>query len=170
MPRIHAIFDALKSRQLLLVTAESLTGGLIAKQITDIPGASDMFWGGFVTYSVQAKQQLLSVPKETVERFGVVSIETAKAMAEGALAIASASSGSRCYALAVTGLAGPSGGTEETPVGTVCIACAGNEHAPFCSCERVRFHGTRDAIREQTYTYALYMLSRELKVPAETRP
>ena len=80
MLHLQPILDTLKNRQLLLVTAESLTGGLIAKHITDVPGASAVFWGGFVTYSIQAKQRVLSVPNETIERFGVVSIETAKAI------------------------------------------------------------------------------------------
>lgn len=163
MLHIQTILDTLKSRRLLLVTAKSLTGGLIAKRITDVPGSSAVFWGGFVTYSVEAKQHLLSVPKATVEHFGVVSIETAKAMAEGALSIASAVSGSRCYALAVTGLAGPSGGTTKTPVGTVCIACAGNEVEQSLYCERVVFRGTRDEIRKQTYDHAIFMLAQELE-------
>lgn len=168
MLHLQSILDTLKNRQLLLVTAESLTGGLIAKHITDVPGASAVFWGGFVTYSIQAKQRVLSVPKETIERFGVVSIETAKAMAEGALSIASAASGTRCYALAVTGLAGPSGGTEDTPVGTVCIACAGNAAERSVYCERVVFCGTRDEIRGQTYTHAMQMLAQELEALSHT--
>ena len=160
---IHCIFDKLKRRQLFLVTAESLTGGLIAKYITDIPGASEVFWGGWVTYSVQAKQHLLNVPDEILERFDVVSVETAAAMAKGALAIASASSGGQGYALAVTGLAGPAGGTPQLPVGTVCIACAGNEYTSFVHSEKYLFSGTRDAIREQTYKAAMQMLWQQLK-------
>lgn len=162
-PQIQYIFDELKRRNLLLVTAESLTGGLIAKYITDIPGASAVFWGGWVTYSAQAKRHVLNVPAEILERFGVVSVETATAMAQGALTIASASSGRQGCALAVTGLAGPAGGTPQLPVGTVCIACAGNEHAAFVYSEKYLFSGTRDAIREQTYTAAVQMLLQQLK-------
>lgn len=161
-PQIQYIFDELKRRHLFLVTAESLTGGLIAKYITDIPGASAVFWGGWVTYSVQAKQHVLNVPTEILERFGVVSVETATAMAQGALAIASADSGRQGCALAVTGLAGPAGGTPQLPVGTVCIACAGNEHAAFVYSEKHLFSGTRDAIRERTYTAAMQMLLEQL--------
>lgn len=156
------VFDILKNRHLLLVTAESLTGGLIAKYITDIPGASAVFWGGLVTYSEQAKHHLLKVSMETLKRFGAVSIETATAMAKGALSIASEASGSRCYALAVTGLAGPSGGSANLPVGTVYIACAGNEYVPFMYCKRYLFKGTREDIRTQTYIAALQMLEQQL--------
>ena len=160
--QIHHIFDELKRRNLFLATAESLTGGLIAKYITDIPGASAVFWGGWVTYSVEAKQHILNVPAEVLDSFGVVSVETAAAMAKGALAIASDSSGRHGYALAVTGLAGPAGGTPQLPVGTVCIACAGNEHTSSVYSEKYLFSGTRDAIREQTYTAAMQMLLQQL--------
>ena len=162
--QIYSIFEELKHRKLFLVTAESLTGGLMAKYITDIPGASAIFWGGWVTYSAQAKQHVLNVPAEILERFGVVSVETAAAMAKGALAIASDSSGRQGCALAVTGLAGPAGGTPQLPVGTVCIACAGNEHAAFVYSEKYLFSGTRDAIREQTYMAAMQMLLRQLSL------
>ena len=160
--QIHYIFDELKRRKLFLATAESLTGGLMAKHITDIPGASDVFWGGWVTYSVQSKHHLLQVPMEILNRFGVVSVETASAMAKGALSLASAASGSQCYALAVTGLAGPAGGTSELPVGTVCIACAGNEYIPSAYCGKYVFTGTRDSVREQTYTAAMHILLQQL--------
>lgn len=160
--QIHSIFDELKRRKLFLVTAESLTGGLIAKYITDIPGASAVFWGGWVAYSPQAKQHVLNVPAEILEHFGVVSIETASAMAQGALAIASASLGGQGCALAVTGFAGPAGGTPQLPVGTVCIACASNARSSFVYSEKYLFSGTRDAIREQTYTAAMQMLLEQL--------
>lgn len=161
--QIHCIFDELKRRDLFLVTAESLTGGLIAKYITDIPGASAVFWGGLVTYSIQAKQHVLNVPTEILERFGIVSVETAAAMAKGALTVASASSGGQGCAIAVTGLAGPAGGTPKLPVGTVCIACAGNGHAAFVHSKKYLFSGTRDVIREQTYITAMQMLLEQLK-------
>ena len=162
LQQLRYVFDELKKRQLFLVTAESLTGGLIAKHITDMPGSSAVFWGGWVTYSEQAKHYLLAVPHDIMQRFGVVSIETAAAMAKGALAIASAASGSRCYALAVTGLAGPSGGSADLPVGTVYIACAGNEYVPFMYCKRYLFKGAREDIRTQTYIAALQMLEQQL--------
>ena len=166
---IHYIFDELIRRKLFLVTAESLTGGLIAKYITEMPGASAVFWGGWVTYSEQAKHELLGVPLETLQRFGVVSIETAAAMAHGALSRASLSSGVCGYALAVTGLAGPSGGTPELPVGTVCIACAGNEHSHSMYSKKYFFNGTRSDIREQTYTAAMQILMQQLERMSKNR-
>lgn len=102
-----------------LVTAESCTGGLIASKITDIPGSSSWFERGFVTYSNLSKQQMLDVPEQIIQTFGAVSEETAIAMAEGAL---KRSAGQ--ISLAVTGIAGPGGGTENKPVGTVCFAWA----------------------------------------------
>lgn len=168
-PQIHYIFDELKRRNLFLVTAESLTGGLIAKYITDVPGASAVFWGGWVTYSAEAKHQLLHVPAEFLEDFGVVSVETAAAMAKGALAAASAASGGQGYALAVTGLAGPGGDTSQLPVGTVCIACADNEHTSFVYSEKYLFSGVRTVIREQTYTAAMQMLLKQLKGNCQNR-
>ena len=168
-PQIHYIFDELKRKNLFLVTAESLTGGLIAKYITYVPGASEVFWGGWVTYSEQAKHHLLNVPAKILEDFGVVSIETAVAMAKGALAIASDSSGKKGYAHAVNGLAGPDGGTPKLPVGTVCIACASNENAAFVYSEKYLFSGVRDAIREQTYTAAMQMLLQQLKRGCQNR-
>ena len=168
-PQIHHILDELKRRNLFLVTAESLTGGLIAKHITDIPGASAVFWGGWVTYSAEAKRRLLNVSTEILERFGVVSVETATAMAKGALAITSDSLNKCGYAIAVTGLAGPSGGTPQLPVGTVCIACATNEHTACVYSEKYLFSGMRDAIREQTYTAAMQMLLQRLKEDCQNR-
>ena len=161
--QLGCILDELKRRKLFLVTAESLTGGLIAKYITDIPGASEVFWGGWVTYSEQAKQHLLYVSSEILDRFGVVSVETAAAMAKGALAAASNASGMKGYALAVTGLAGPAGGTPKLPVGSVCIACADNEYTSSVYAKKYLFSGTRNAVREQTYTAAMQVLSQQLK-------
>lgn len=159
---IYFLFDELKRRNLFLVTAESLTGGLIAKCITDIPGASDIFWGGWVAYSAEAKHSLLHVSNEILDRFGLVSTETACAMAKGALDIASVCSSRRGCALAVTGLAGPSGGSAELPVGTVCVASADNEHTFFVCSEKYVFSGTRTAIREKTCVAAIQLLLQRL--------
>lgn len=159
---IYDLFDELKKRNAFLVTAESLTGGLIAERITDIPGASSVFWGGWVTYTEQAKQHLLSVPNEVIRQFGVVSVETASAMAQGALNHAAAVLDRPCYALAVTGLAGPKGAEDQVPVGTVCIACTGNEKELSVRYEKYLFCGTRSEIREQTYTAAMQMLMQQL--------
>lgn len=107
-----------RKRHLKIATAESCTGGLIAACFTEIAGASDVFERGFVTYSNDSKQEMLGVPADIVERFGAVSKETARAMAEGALNQSRAQ-----LSIAVTGIAGPSGGTREKPVGLVHIAC-----------------------------------------------
>lgn len=104
---------------LRLVTAESCTGGLVAAAITEIPGASAVFDRGFITYADKSKVELLSVSSADIERFGVVSEEVARAMAEGALARATVD-----LAVAVTGIAGPGGGTPQKPVGLVHFATA----------------------------------------------
>ena len=108
-----------KSRGLRIATAESCTGGLVSAAITEIPGASDVFDRGFVTYSNDAKHDLLGVPEQTIQEQGAVSAETARAMAVGALAHSLAD-----VAVAVTGVAGPGGGSAEKPVGLVHFACA----------------------------------------------
>ncbi len=144
------LLEALRSRGLTLATAESLTGGLIGAALTAIPGSSDAYWGGAVSYSVSAKARLLGVSEETVTRFGVVSEETAREMASGALSASGAN-----VAIAVTGIAGPSGGSADKPVGTVCIACrvAGSPARAITK----RFRGSREAIRRKTVRAALVM-------------
>jgi nicotinamide-nucleotide amidase len=109
-----SISTRLKAAKLLLVTAESCTGGLIAAALTEIPGSSDVLERGYVTYSNQAKQSDLGVPADTLKRHGAVSEQTARAMAEGALAHSKAAD-----SVAVTGIAGPDGGDAEKPVGLV---------------------------------------------------
>jgi len=124
------VFDLCRERQLTLATAESCTGGLVAAAITDIPGSSDVFDRGFVTYSNKAKQALLSVSKDLLDKNGAVSAEVAKAMAQGAMNAAGTS-----IAVSLTGIAGPGGGSPEKPVGLVFIACAdrqGRFHAREC--------------------------------------
>lgn len=115
-----ALLDLLKKAEMRLGTAESCTGGLVSAYLTEAPGSSGAFEVGFVTYSNEAKQRLLGVPKEMIERHGAVSEPVARAMAEGALGC-----GHIEVAVSITGVAGPSGGTEEKPVGTVHFAVAG---------------------------------------------
>jgi nicotinamide-nucleotide amidase len=119
--RLEAVIvhELTKQKQTVAV-AESCTGGYLANRLTNVPGASNAFLGGFLTYSNQSKQDLLGVPGEILAQFGAVSEPTARAMAEGALARLGST-----YALAVTGIAGPSGGSSDKPVGTVYIALAG---------------------------------------------
>lgn len=134
----------------LLATAESCTGGMIAAACTDLAGASDWFERGFVTYSNAAKTEMLGVPAALIEQEGAVSEAVARAMADGALAHSQAH-----VSLAVTGVAGPTGGSDAKPVGTVWFAwCVGGEtHS-----EMQHFPGDRAAIRAATLRYALQRL------------
>jgi len=135
----------------LLATAESCTGGLIAKCVTDLPGSSAWFERGWVTYSDRAKRQELDVAAGLLKRHGAVSEPVARAMVRGALRNSRAD-----VAVAVTGIAGPDGGTADKPVGTVWIAWAwrvGTE--PRIVSWRYQFDGNRDAVRRQTAATAL---------------
>lgn len=126
-PLVHAakeLLDAAKSRRLRIVTAESCTGGLIAAALTAVPGSSAVVERGLITYSNEAKIELLGVPAELIERRGAVSMEVALAMVEGALKASPAE-----IAIATTGVAGPGGGTAEKPVGLVHIA-VGRRNGP----------------------------------------
>lgn len=111
------LLDALRAQDLMLAAAESCTGGLIAAYLTEMPGSSDVFERGFVTYSNDAKTELLGVPPEMIDAHGAVSEEVAVAMASGALAHSKAG-----ISVAVTGIAGPGGGSDDKPVGLVHIA------------------------------------------------
>ena len=138
----------LTQSQATLTTAESCTGGGIAKALTDISGCSAYFEGGFVTYSEQSKQRFLGVLPDTLHQFGVVSEKVAQEMAEGACHAFSAH-----YAISVTGYAGPGGGTEDMPVGSVCFGFASTQgHTMTYTCH---FSGNREAIRQQSVTFAL---------------
>lgn len=131
-----------------LATAESCTGGGLAEILTRIPGSSAWFERGFVTYSNEAKQEMLDVPLDTLQQFGAVSEETAIAMAKGALEKSHAD-----FSVSITGIAGPDGGTEEKPVGTVCFAwCKRNEGGNTTS---IHFKGDRIKVREQSCLLAM---------------
>jgi len=138
----------LQSRGQTLATAESCTGGWIAKMITDIPGCSAWFEAGMAAYSYEAKQALLGVRPETLTEHGAVSRETVLEMVSGALIHSGAS-----VAVAVTGIAGPSGGTPDKPVGTVWIAWKRRNAYPVA--ELFHFHGDREGVRRQTVAAAL---------------
>ncbi len=133
----------------MLVTAESCTGGWIAKTLTDIPGSSQWFDRGFVTYSNAAKHQLLGVPEDLIERHGAVSEAVVRAMTEGALRHAEAR-----IAVAVSGIAGPDGGTPDKPVGTVWIAWEASETDQVVA-RRYAFGGDREQVRRQAVAAAL---------------
>ena len=145
----------LTERGELLAAAESCTGGLAADHIVRIPGASGVFWGSFVCYTEGAKQKMLGLPEEFIKSHGAVSQPVALAMAEGALEKSGAS-----WAFSVTGLAGPGGGTEETPLGTVWIGLARREGQGLIGSEARLFHfsGSRRDIREAAASAALEAL------------
>ena len=138
----------LLSRGEWLATAESCTGGWVAQSITAIAGSSAWFDRGFVTYSNAAKQEMLGVSEATLERHGAVSEATARAMAQGAIAHSRAD-----WAIAITGIAGPGGGSPEKPVGTVCFAWAQRDGG--CEAQTCAFAGDRAAVREQSVIHAL---------------
>lgn len=139
--------QALQARGWMMVTAESCTGGLIAARCTDLSGSSNWFERGFVTYSNAAKTELLSIPSALIEAHGAVSEPVARAMAGGALQDAHAQ-----VSVAVTGVAGPTGGSADKPVGTVWFGwCVGG----VISSERQCFAGDRQAVREATVAHAL---------------
>jgi len=141
------VVERLAERSLMLSTAESCTGGWVSKLITDIVGSSAVLDRGFVTYSNEAKQDMLGVPPETLKAFGAVSEETARAMVLGALKHSRADE-----VLAITGIAGPGGGTATKPVGTVFIAWGGLADPQV---ERAQFSGDRAAVRRQAVERAL---------------
>lgn len=150
-PLVLALAQALRERGLKLATAESCTGGMIAAACTAVAGSSDWFERGFVTYSNEAKTESLGVDARLIAVHGAVSREIALAMAGGALAHARAQ-----LAVAVTGIAGPGGGSAGKPVGTVWLATA-REGTP-AQAELLQLHGDRTSIREQTVQRALQRL------------
>lgn len=148
------VVSLLTKHHLTVSTAESCTGGLIAGRIVNVPGASAVLGEGFITYSNEAKKKYLRVKESTLKEHGAVSKETAAEMAEGA-AKASGSNAS----IAVTGIAGPDGGTEKKPVGLVYIGCTLNGKLYVEEC---RFKGNRQKIRENTVVYALDLLRKAI--------
>lgn len=145
---VNAIGAKLKAKKEMLATAESCTGGWVGQVITSVPGTSHWYDRGFITYSNVAKREMLGVPTDTLTRFGAVSEQTARAMAEGVLRNSQAR-----YALSITGIAGPEGGTPEKPVGHVCFAWAGHNLDTVSEC--VHFDGDRQQVRNQAVQYSL---------------
>ena len=147
-PHVQRLADALRARGWRLAAAESCTGGLIAAACTSVAGSSDWFERGFVTYSNAAKAESLGVDPALIAAHGAVSEPVARAMAEGALAHSRAD-----LAVAVTGIAGPGGGSADKPVGTVWLALA--RHGAATLAERLQLPGDRTAVRERTVERAL---------------
>ncbi|MCR4808067.1 MAG: nicotinamide-nucleotide amidohydrolase family protein [Lachnospiraceae bacterium] len=146
----QSVVDLLKTNSLFLSTCESCTGGMVASSIIDVPGASEIYKEGFVTYSNKAKRSRLNVKKSTLLKFGAVSEQTAKEMAKGCAQVSKAD-----VTVATTGIAGPDGGTEDKPVGLVYIGCS------VCGKTRVNkynFDGDRTQIRQKATSAALALL------------
>lgn len=153
MEGTEELLDRLRRSGHTLALAESCTGGWMGREITRVPGASDVFWGGVMAYSNDAKRSLLDVDRELLHEEGAVSEAAARAMARGA-----ASRSGATWGVAVTGIAGPGGGTPEKPVGTVWIAVSG----PVGAAERYRFEGDREEVRERSVRAALDLLEQAL--------
>lgn len=145
-----AVVDMLEARQLSISTAESCTGGLLAARLINVAGVSNVYRSGYITYSNEAKEEILGIEKSLLEKKGAVSRETAEEMAKGTAAVSNAD-----VAVAITGIAGPDGGTEEKPVGLIYIACS------VCgemTVEKYIFNGNRAKIRETTVSSALILM------------
>ena len=138
-----------------ITTAESCTGGFLAGRILNVSGASGVYNEGHITYSNEAKERILGVSHETLERHGAVSVQTAREMAEGAVRVANADIG-----LSTTGIAGPSGGTKEKPVGLIYVACYINNETYVREC---RFGGNREENRNAAVDAVLQLLWEKLE-------
>lgn len=148
------LVQELRQRSRWIATAESCSGGLLAAAITDVSGSSEVFGYGLVTYSNQAKTELLQVPQRLLQEHGAVSKETAAAMTEGLLRLSGAD-----LALSTTGIAGPTGGSTEKPVGLVYISCASPRGSVV---EKHNFAGSREQVRQQTVQAALQLALHQL--------
>jgi nicotinamide-nucleotide amidase len=154
------VVEALRAKGHMVATAESCTGGMIATALTAVPGSSAVVDRGFVTYSNDAKTQMLGVPEDMIEAHGAVSAEVAQAMAEGALHNSQAT-----VAVAVTGIAGPDGGTTDKPVGLVHLACA-VASGPIQARRQV-FAGNRHDVRHSTVNAALDLILRAIEMDGQ---
>jgi PncC family amidohydrolase len=153
--------QVLRKKRLYLVTAESCTGGLLSHLITEVPGSSDYYLGGFVAYSNKAKMRFLGVSPETLEKYGAVSEQTVREMASGARrAFAGIQPEEKIIAVAISGVAGPSGGTEEKPVGTVWIGFEGKNYGRQL---KFIFEGNRSQVKQQSAIQAVQMISDEFR-------
>ncbi len=149
-----AVVRLLRKLELTVTTAESCTGGMLAARLTNVPGVSEVFREGFITYANKAKRKILDVSKSTLKKYGAVSEQTAKEMATGGVFATDAD-----VCVAITGLAGPGGGSEEKPVGLVYIACYLKDEVKV---EKYQFKGNREKIREQSVVKALDLLRRSI--------
>lgn len=155
------VLDLLRANSQMVTTVESCTGGMVGQALTAIPGSSDAYAGGWVTYTNEMKMREVGAPAEALQQHGAVSEEVARAMAEGGLKAARQTVGmSVAHALAITGVAGPGGGSESKPVGTVWVALASESESTDARC--FRFRGDRETIRRRSTQSALAMLWQRL--------
>jgi nicotinamide-nucleotide amidase len=159
---VTRLAEVVLEKRLRVCTAESCTGGLIAKSFTDLAGSSEWFERGFITYSNQSKSEMVDVPESVIVEYGAVSEPVVNAMARGALKNSAAD-----VSIAVTGVAGPAGGTEEKPVGTVWIAVASEKQL---IAKKYCFDGDREAIRIATMQTAIEMLLQLLESVESIKP
>jgi len=150
----ETVFSKLLEKHITVSTAESCTGGLIAKTITDFSGSSEIFFEGYVTYSNEAKMKLLNVKKETLERCGAVSEQTAEEMVTGLKKVSGCD-----VCIAVTGIAGPGGGTPEKPVGLVYVAVSFYDKIIV---KKLNLEGTRENVRYNTMLNVFLMIDEEI--------
>ena len=155
MTNYHQLIDTLKEKKLTISTAESCTGGLISRLITDVPGSSEVFIGGVVSYSNEMKMKWLGVNQETLEKYGAVSEQTVGEMLNGIMR----ETGSD-LAIAVSGIAGPTGGTTEKPAGTVFIGVVFQERKDV---KKYLFQGSREDVRMKSAMKVVEMISNLLK-------
>lgn len=157
---VSTLAEILKSKNWKMAAAESCTGGLVCASLTEIAGSSDWFERGYITYSNEAKSECLDVSGQLIEAFGAVSEEVAKAMAEGAQVNAGVNA-----ALSITGIAGPSGGSQTKPVGMVCFGWAirSNSGDNRIITKTMHFDGDRQRVRQQACDYALSELAKLLE-------
>jgi nicotinamide-nucleotide amidase len=157
---VKTLAEILLSKNWKMAAAESCTGGLVCANLTELAGSSEWFERGYITYSNEAKEESLGVPAALIESFGAVSEQVAKAMAEGAQANSGVNT-----AISITGIAGPSGGSVDKPVGTVCFGWAIQSDAgeKRVLTKTMYFDGDRQAIREQACHYVLNELAKLLK-------
>jgi len=151
MNLVQKIIQALQSQGQTLAVAESCTGGLVANRITDVPGSSDVFLLGVITYSNEAKQKILNIPPKALKSHGAVSEQIAIAMAKGVRKIHKTD-----FGIGITGIAGPTGGTKAKPVGLTYIAVSTKDETLCLHC---MFQGTRPQIKKQASTQALELLT-----------
>ena len=155
--KVAGLIDALREKKLTVGTAESCTAGMISARIADIPGSSDVLFGGIVSYSNDVKMKLLGVSGKTLREHGAVSEECAREMAEGARRALGCD-----IAVSVTGIAGPGGGTPEKPVGTVCFGIS-DAGGTLTKTERFGEAGGRNGVRSLTVATALQMIEDNVK-------